>query len=118
MGIVNITWDDMEKLVDNLAAQIETRNIKFAGILSIGRGGMIPSRLLSDVLKIKEVYIIPYTTYIGYKRGVSDQRLTFSYKLPHENYLLVDEILETGKTLVEVINYLASIMPDKRFLTA
>ena len=116
MQIVELKWNDVESLVDNLAKQIIDRKTPVDGLISIGRGGMIPSRMLSDLLSVEDIYYIPYASYERFERRQGTKTLLFPYRLTGQTYLLVDEILQTGKTLMEVKTFFDN--KPQRFLTA
>jgi len=75
---INITWGQVEKLVEKLAIEIELSNKEYKHIHGVQRGGLIPAVMLSHKLSI------PYT------------------KWPHHDpatCLIVDDIADSGLTL-------------------
>ena len=88
-----MTWQDLENKINALSAQI---NYSPDIIIGIVRGGIIPARLLSNSLKVKDMYCITVKK-IGNERKVTSDVLE---ELQDKNILLVEDILETGKSLI------------------
>ena len=94
-----MTWQDFINEVKVLSAQI---NYSPDIIIGIVRGGIIPARLLSNNLKVKEIYCITVKK-IGKERKVMSDVLE---ELKGKNILLVEDMLETGKSLIIAKEYL------------
>ena len=58
---VKLSWENIETKVDVLADML--KDIKFDAVVSIGRGGMVPARLLAEKLDIHTAYIIDAEAY-------------------------------------------------------
>lgn len=72
-----MSWSEVEKMISVLTGKIKETKQKFDKIYTVGRGGLIPARLLADRLGIKEIVV--------------DEILP-------EGSLFVDDILDSGKT--------------------
>ena len=83
MPAQNISWDEIESLVEILTKKILKLPRTFSSITTLSRGGLVPSRLLADRLGIKEIYVD--------KKKISS------------NSLFVDDIFDTGDTFNEII---------------
>ena len=70
-----LSWDDVEKAVDNLCTKIRFDQVNIDSVHGIARGGLIPAVLISHKLGI------PYVQAVG------------------KNTLVVDDICDTGVTL-------------------
>ena len=70
-------------------------------IVGVSRGGLIPTRLLSDFLDIKDVRIIKSIYYTGTGERLDRPRidLTALGDIRNMNVLLVDDVADTGDTL-------------------
>ncbi len=94
-----MNWDEIRVDVKSLADKIDyTPDI----IIGIVRGGLIPARLLSSDLKVKDMYAITVKK-VGDERKVTSDILE---DLSGKNVLLVEDMLETGKSLVVAKEYL------------
>lgn len=79
-----ITWAEIDKFVDNLNI-----DIKYDYIISIHRGGNVLGTMLSHKLNI------PLLIYTPTK--------SFNIDIQNKNILLVDDISDTGKTILKCI---------------
>ena len=80
----NVSWTDIESLVEKLSKNILKLSRNFSSITTLSRGGLIPSRLLADTLGIKKIFV--------------DQDIISS------DSLFVDDIFDTGKTFDNVFS--------------
>ena len=78
-----ISWKEVENLVDILHTSILQSGKKFNYICGIPRGGLIPAVMLSHKLNI-HYHLDIDSYYVG------------------ENYLYVDDICDSGKTLEDI----------------
>ncbi len=79
-----VTWTDVEKLIKTLSEKIFSIPQEFSSISTIGRGGLVPARLLADHLGID-------TILVDQKKISSDS-------------LFVDDIYDSGQTFKKIIN--------------
>ena len=97
---------------------IEKIDWKFDSIIAIARGGMTLAHLLGEYDDVREVYTI---NTIGYKDTTKLDKVKI-FNVPElrdaKNVLLVDDIVDSGDTLVEVLKVLHQAYPDVRFKTA
>jgi len=94
MGVLN--WADIEQWTHKIADDVKASKVEFDGILAITRGGLIPAGLLAQYLGIKIIETVGVASYDGQEQGE-----TVLLKHPNVlgNYLVVDDIADTGKTL-------------------
>ncbi|MFB5623856.1 MAG: phosphoribosyltransferase [Nitrosopumilus sp.] len=83
MSTQNVSWNEIESLVEILSKKISKLPRTFSSISTLSRGGLVPSRLLADHLGIKKIYVD--------KKKISS------------NSLFVDDIFDTGDTFNEVM---------------
>ena len=79
----HVDWNDIESLVGKLSKNISKLSRTFSSITTVSRGGLIPSRLLSDSLGIKTILV--------------DQKMISS------SSLFVDDIYDSGKTFYHTL---------------
>ena len=79
----NVSWNDIENLILSLSNQILKLPRSFSSITTLSRGGLIPSRLLADILDIKKIHV--------------DQIAVSS------DSLFVDDIFDTGRSFDDVL---------------
>lgn len=99
---VKITWQEIDKLAKKVSKQIvgmKEAGYTFDAIICIGRGSMVPSRLISEYTGIKQVYFADAKAYTeDDKLGKVSCKL-YMPKLENKGILLVDDCLTTGTTM-------------------
>jgi len=91
--------DEFQKEIQALSEQIDQAPDIIVGVV---RGGLIPARLLASRLKVKDMYCLTV-------RKVGEERKVLSDILENisgKNILLVEDMLETGKSLIVAKKYL------------
>lgn len=79
-----MSWTRIESLTKVLAKKIKTKQKDFTSISTISRGGLVPARLMADILDIQEILV--------------DKK-----KVPSDS-LFVDDIYDSGSTFKKVIS--------------
>ena len=99
---VKVTWQEIEKLAKKVSMQVNDMaeaGYQLDAIVCIGRGSMVPSRLISEYTDIKQIYFADAKAYTeDDKLGKVSCKLHMP-KLEHKGILLVDDCLTTGTTL-------------------
>lgn len=103
-----ITWKEIVKGCVELASRIKRDQYKPDLIVSIVKGGVVPARILSDLLEVDEICFIGVRFYKTVAQRSSKPQLTFSLtcSVRDKNILVVDDVVETGRTLQLVIEEL------------
>jgi len=99
-----LSWIDIENLIDIISNKIRKCNKKYDTVIGIKNGGIVPARLLSRELEIKEIEFIS-------TKSVQTNEFYDRIK-NNKKYLLVDEIYDTGKTFLAVKEGLKNIEYD------
>ena len=90
----------------------------FDTILGISRGGLSMAQMLGEYYELREVYAI---NTIGYEDTQKLQSVEV-FNIPNlklaKQVLIVDDIVDSGDTLVEVLNVLKRQYPSITFYTA
>jgi uncharacterized protein len=102
------------RMVKKLAKQIKKSGVEFAYIIGVARGGLPLAVALSNELKIPGERFISLSTrsYDGMtqRENVDVEKLNLDY-LKDELVLLVDDLLDTGKTVRSIINQYRFLLP-------
>ena len=94
-----MTWEEFQNEITNLSSKIDfTPDI----IVGISRGGLIPARLLSSSLNVKEMFCLTV------KKQNDERVLTTEIieNISGKYILLVEDMLESGKSLQVAKQYL------------
>ncbi len=110
-----IDWQKLHRAVVSIACKILEEKEEFDTIIAVVKGGLIPARLLSDVLGIDEIGFIGVKLYKGVGEKEKTPKLTIPPTPPPTNkrILVVDDIVDTGTTLQLVIDELNRYTPAK-----
>ena len=108
-----ISWNEVERRCHRLADQIRLSGYQPELIIAIGRGGYVPARLLCDNLYLMALTSIKIEHYLA---GADRQREALvRYPLKADIHglrvLLVDDVNDTGDTLVVALQHLREFNP-------
>lgn len=106
-----VSWDEYHSLARTLAENILSQGIHIDEIVAISRGGLTLGHLLTDLLNVPiSTFTIQSYTDIQTQGEV---KITKPLTTPiHDKHvLLVDDVSDSGKTLVRAIDYLKSQQP-------
>ena len=95
------TWNQIYDMLLAQAQKIQGDGYKPDIIVGIARGGLVPSRILADLLETRDFAIITIEYYVGIgqknKEPVLKQCL--HTQLPDKKVLLVDDVSDGGRSL-------------------
>lgn len=108
-----VSWSDYHTLVSQIAKSILSQKNLPEEIVAISRGGLTLGHLLTDFLRIP----ISTITIQSYTDIQTQGELRITSKLPTpirgKRILLVDDVADSGKTLVRAIRYLKKLGPSE-----
>ncbi len=112
--VIYIPWSTAIRHCYELAVKVAESSYEPQVIIAVSRGGLIPARIVSDVLGVYELYAIRSTLYM-HGRIIGGKPL-ISAHLPAElvegkRVLVVDEVVDTGATMVSILGYLRKLNP-------
>lgn len=97
--MTKLSWEDIEKITDELAAEIKESNFEPDYIIGITSGGLIPLYFLIKKLDVDNILTISANSYNKEDKGALNITYLPEVDLTGKKVLLVDEIVETGDTL-------------------
>ena len=102
------TWNQIYDMLLDQAQKIQGDGYKPDIIIGIARGGLVPARILSDLLETPELAIIQIEYYVSIAQPRQEPILKqgISTPLTGKKTLLVDDISDTGKSLQLAKNHL------------
>ena len=113
--VEQVSWDEIDRLVSEVAERVESSGFRPDVIVAIVRGGLVPARLLSDYLGVEDILTMEIKLYEGIgvrgKRPYLRQPLTGDIK--GRRVLLVDDISDTGLTLQLAQEVISFYMPGE-----
>lgn len=95
------SWTEIIDCLKDLALKILQARKQINVIVSIGRGGNCPSRILSDFLNVQNLYNINVRYYKDIKQKSELPAITqpLIIKLTDKNVLLCDDVSDSGNSL-------------------
>lgn len=91
---------------------------EFDAIVAVARGGLSMALMLGEYYDIREVYAINTISYNDTKKLDEVKVFNIPDLLGAKKVLIVDDIVDSGDTLVEVLNILEKQYPDSTFYSA
>jgi len=103
-----ISWRELHKALIILASRIRATGYKPDMIVGVLKGGLIPARILADLLEIGELGFIGVRFYRGVSKREAKPEITIPPvpSVSGRKLLLVDDIVDTGRTLQLVVDEL------------
>ncbi len=108
MRVHSLSWAETEGLCEGLASRISSSGFVPDMIVGISRGGLVPSRLLSDILGVRELFTVRVSFYTGVGKTATSPRIVqpLVERLEGRSVLLVDDVSDTGGSLKVAKEYL------------
>jgi len=104
--VVYVSWREAVELCYKLAGKILDSGEEFDAIVNVLRGGVVPARIVSDVLGVDEFYTIRSKYWGVLGQLYSEPQVSFHEKIDvaGKRVLVVDEVVDTGSTLARVVD--------------
>jgi hypoxanthine phosphoribosyltransferase len=95
------TWNQIYEMMLAQAQKIQTSKFHPDIIIGVARGGLIPSRILADLLEIHDVAVIAVEYYVDIGKTLQEPVLKqcLAATLTGKRVLLVDDVSDCGKSL-------------------
>jgi uncharacterized protein len=102
------TWNQIYDMLLNQAEKIYSEGYKPDLIVGISRGGIVPARILSDLIETPNIEIIQIEFYSGIAKTTSEPILKHPLRglVSGKKTLLVDDVSDSGKSLKLAKNHL------------
>ena len=112
---LHVSWDEYNRLVELLALTVYESGFKFDQIICVARGGLRVGDVLSRIYEIPLAILSThsYTAEGGTARGelVIAEHMTMTKPRLGDRVLLVDDMVDSGKTLEAVYRELPKRFP-------
>jgi len=112
------TYYPYEEFKQDLKTLTEKIDQPFDTILGIARGGLSMAQMLGEYYDLREVYAINTIGYDDTQKKDSVEVFNIPDLKSAKQVLIVDDIVDSGDTLVEVLKVLNEKYPNVTFLTA
>ena len=111
-----VSWDEVVEWARGLARRIKESGYRPTVVIAVARGGYVPARLLCDFLGVENLLSIQSQHWTEAAKAAEKAVLKFPYKVDLSGHkaLLVDDIVDTGETLLLARDYvLREWKPDE-----
>ena len=116
-----ISWDEYSKTIEQLAIKVYEDGYKFNQVVCIAKGGLRVGDIFSRLFNVP-LAILSVESYHGEKDGIQNQQgqLAFSRDLAKTTpnlgscVLLVDDLVDSGKTLIKSIKEKRAAKREKK----
>lgn len=92
-----ISWEQLHKDARSLARRVAEHG-PFQGIVAVARGGLVPASVLARELNIRLVTTLCLSSYDWKQQGADVQCLLNTMQGDGEGWLIVDDLVDTGRT--------------------
>ena len=110
-----LEWADVHKMCDKITDLCKEKKKKWKGILTVTRGGLLPSTFLAERLGIKNIRTICLSSYTPEMTRGPIRELYRPADIDNggEGWIVVDDLVDSGETL----KYVRQIYPKAFYLT-
>jgi hypoxanthine phosphoribosyltransferase len=115
-----VTWDEIVQWSYGLAEKILNSGYNVDVIIAIARGGLVPSRLIADRLGVLDVISVKVEHWVETASKNPEAKIKYPYTidLSGKNALIVDDIADTGDSLVVAKEFVTKNFRPKEVRTA
>lgn len=111
-----VTWPEYHRLTERLALQVYESGWQFDSILCLARGGLRVGDVMSRIYQMPLAILAAssYREAAGTVQGDLDiaEYITITRGRPRGRVLLVDDLVDSGVTIVRVIDHLKRRFPE------
>jgi len=111
-----VTWDEIYRWCKNLVAKIEKSGYRPDTLIALARSGFVPGRIISDLLGITNLLGLKVEHWLD-TTGQHRDEATIPYKVPFKlrgrKVLVVDDIVDTGKSMKVSVEYIKRFNPEE-----
>jgi hypothetical protein len=102
LKLLHTTWEDVERLSEELAQKIIESGFEPDVVVAISRGGFDPARILCDQLGIRRLASVQVEFYSGIQDTAEKPRIVYPLNadVRGKRVLLVDDVSDTGDSLM------------------
>jgi hypoxanthine phosphoribosyltransferase len=106
-----ISWEQLHRDAKALAWRLLDMKKTWKGIIAITRGGLVPASIIARELEIRLVDTVCISSYDFKEMGES--KILKSVDIDDQDWLLVDDLVDTGRTA----NIVRNMLPKAHFAT-
>ena len=115
-----MSWAEIEQACRKVAQKIRESNYRPDIVVALSRGGLVPARLLCDLLIIKDLVSIKVNHWgiTATKDNKAEITYASTFNLSGKNVLIVDDITDSGESMYLSVNFVKENMRPATIKTA
>ena len=108
-----VTFDEVYEMTSKVSEKVKTSGYKPTTIIGLARGAWIPARLICDFLGITDLISLKVEHWLqtGKTKDEATIRYPLTADLKGKRLLIIDDITDTGKSLIISTEYLKKFNP-------
>jgi hypoxanthine phosphoribosyltransferase len=108
-----MSWELFDRLAKNVAKKINESDFKPDFMVGLARGGWVLSRVLCDYLGVKDLVSLKVEHWgvTATPDGKAQIKYPFDIDLTGRNVLVVDDITDTGESMMIAVDYVKTKNP-------
>ncbi len=108
-----VSWEDIERWTKDVVRKIRESGYRPDVVVGLARGGLVPARLVSDYLLIKDLYVVKTEHWGITATRDGEARLAQGLQVSVEGrrVLIVDDITDTGKSIGLAVEHVREFNP-------
>jgi len=115
---IHLTWNDIQSSCINICYHMSLYDYKPDYIIGLMKGGVVPARIFADYFNVRfDFYTLNVSLYSGINKRDKLVIQDFNIKMNNKKVLIVDDILDSGKTMLGVLKYLKNKKTDFKTAT-
>ena len=110
-----VSFQEVHDMVRHVAEDVKASGYSPTTVIGLARGGWIPARLICDFLGITDLLSLKVEHWLqtGKVKDEATIRYPLNIDLSEKTLLVVDDITDTGKSLITSTEYLKQFNPSK-----
>lgn len=110
-----VTFEEVYHMVKKVADAVKASSYNPTTIVGLARGGWIPARLLCDFLGLTDLISLKVEHWLqtGMTKDEAAIKYSLTTNLTGKRILIVDDITDTGKSLITSTEYLKKLNPTE-----
>jgi len=107
------SWDELYRDIKKIAKKIKEDGYKPDIVVALARGGFVPARIICDLLLIKDLVSVKVDHWgiTATKDKKAHLRYTFNADLTGKKVLIVDDITDTGESMMLAKSFVEKLNP-------
>ncbi|MGC8975502.1 MAG: phosphoribosyltransferase [Thermoprotei archaeon] len=105
MEILYLPWSKALSMCYRLAEIVLESGEDFNTVVTISRGGLVPARIVSDVIGVEDFHVVRSRFWGVGGRILQEPEISYygGIELKNKKVLIVDEVVDTGTTMSRIV---------------